>query len=173
MAKYQEQLELARAKYEGHPEGKGMAYLANLELGNWLTESFDWDWYSTHTFANENTTRGWADRSWQRWLNSLILTCKAQGLGRPHYVRATEHQELRAGRTIHYHALVGGVGDIRRLLFKDLWEFDGFARVEKYDPGLGAGFYLGKYLVKGDSDIRFSHNLKRRNGGNAGVAISK
>ncbi len=160
--RYQEQLKIARDKYLDHPEGKGLSYLSRLELGNWLTEEYSWDWYTTHTFADENISQGMANNAWQRWLNSLVLQCKAVGLPRPHYVRATEHQELRVGRTIHYHALVGGVGNIRRLLFKDLWCFDGFARVVKYNPSLGAGFYLGKYLVKSDSDIRFSHNMKRK-----------
>ena len=62
--------------------------------------------------------------------------------------------------TLHFHALIGGVGDIRRLLFKDLWELFGFARVEKYEAGKGANFYVGKYLTKEGGDIRFSHNLK-------------
>ncbi|GAH95080.1 unnamed protein product, partial [marine sediment metagenome] len=37
----------------------------------------------------------------------------------------------------------------------------GFARVEAYEPNRGANFYVGKYLTKCDSDIRFSHNLTR------------
>ncbi|GAI59562.1 unnamed protein product [marine sediment metagenome] len=53
------------------------------------------------------------------------------------------------------------MGDIRRLLFKDFWELHGFARVEQYEPGKGANFYVGKYLTKTAADIRFSHNLKQ------------
>jgi hypothetical protein len=52
------------------------------------------------------------------------------------------------------------VGGIRRLSFKDLWELHGFARVEAYEAGKGANFYVGKYLTKAEGDIRFSHNLK-------------
>jgi len=51
------------------------------------------------------------------------------------------------------------VGDIRRLLFKDMWELYGFARVEAYDPARGATGYVAKYINKADGDIRFSHNL--------------
>ena len=159
---YTKQLEIARELYLDREDTKGMAYLADLELGVWLTERFTWDWYTTHTFKQEDISWGKADRAWQAWLNSLMLTCKVKGLARPHYVRATEYQEHRGGKTIHYHALIGGLGDIRRLLFKDMWELFGFARVVAYDPQLGAGFYLGKYLTKSDSDIRFSHNLKTR-----------
>ncbi len=114
--KYQEQLQVARDKYLDHPEGKGLGTLARLELGAWLTEGFCWDWYTTHTFADENISQGLANNAWQRWLNSLVLQCKAMGMPRPHYVRATEHQENRPGRTIHYHALVGGVGNIKGLM---------------------------------------------------------
>ncbi|GAI44165.1 unnamed protein product, partial [marine sediment metagenome] len=41
------------------------------------------------------------------------------------------------------------------------WELQGFARVEKYEPGKGANFYVGKYLTKDAGDIRFSHNLTK------------
>ena len=76
----------------------------------------------------------------------------------PFYFRVVEYQ---ARGTLHYHALIGGVGDIRRLDFKDFWEHNGFARVEKYEAGKGANFYVGKYLTKDAGDIRFSHNLTR------------
>ncbi|GAI00701.1 unnamed protein product, partial [marine sediment metagenome] len=74
------------------------------------------------------------------------------------YFRVTELQQREV---IHYHSLIGGVGDIRRLLFKDFWELHGFARVEAYEPGRGANFYVGKYLTKDAGDIRFSHNLSK------------
>ncbi len=159
---YLDQLSHAREIYFDRDDCKGMGYLANLELGDWLTKYFSWDWYTTHTFKDDSVYEGKADKCWQSWFNSLILTCKAKGMPRPHYVRATEYQENRAGQPIHFHALIGGVGDTRRLLFKDLWEINGFARVVEYNPNLGAGFYLGKYLTKYDSHLRFSHNLKHR-----------
>ncbi|MBA7712599.1 hypothetical protein ES703_121581 [subsurface metagenome] len=48
---------------------------------------------------------------------------------------------------------------MRRLLFKDIWELNGYCRVLKYEPNRGANFYVGKYLTKGEGDLRFSHNL--------------
>ncbi len=159
---YKEQLAIARDTYFDREDSKGMGYLANLEMGDWLTQNYNWDWYTTHTFKNETITRGQANQAWQSWLNSLILDSRARGLPRPHYVRATEYQENRPGQTIHFHALIGGVGEVRRLLFKDMWELYGYARVEKYDPSKGAGFYLGKYLTKYDSELRVSRNMKHR-----------
>lgn len=192
---YNEQLKTARDVYLDRDDAKGMGYLAALELGAWLTDKFQWDWYITHTFRDRcrhqsykvdyfycqkkddfcgispsncedssilPITPKFADARWQSWLNMVLLACKNKGLSRPHYVRATEFQELRESRTIHYHALIGGVGDIRRLGFKDLWELNGHSRVVEYDPNRGAGFYLGKYLTKYGTDLRMSHNLRHR-----------
>ncbi len=108
-----------------------------------------------------------ADTAWYAWFNSLRLTARAQGLtaspwgaAAPYYFRCTERQERG---TLHFHSLVANVGDIRRLLFKDLWEIEGFARVEKYDAARGANYYVGKYLTKGEdfAEITFSHTLDK------------
>jgi len=138
---------------------------ARNEFGAWLSVP-EWSWFTTHTFRAEYVSRKEADRSWYSWFNSLRVAAKAKGLtpscygaAAPFYFRVTEYQDRG---TLHFHALIGGSGDIRRLLFKDLWELSGFARVEKYEPGKGANFYVGKYLTKdigSVGDIRFSHNL--------------
>jgi len=142
---------------------EGLMRRARNEFGAWLSVP-EWSWFTTHTFRAEYVSRKEADRSWYSWFNSLRVAAKAKGLTpscygsrAPFYFRVAEYQDRG---TLHYHALIGNAGDIRRLLFKDLWELDGFARVEKYDPGKGANFYVGKYLTKTDTgDIRFSHNL--------------
>ena len=132
-------------------------------MGAWL-ELPAWDWYTTHTFKAQEVSLPVAERAWYSWFDSIRANAKAKGLcpelsgpGSPYYARATEFQERG---TVHYHALIGGVGDIRRLMYKDFWEMNGHARVEKYEPGLGASHYLGKYLVKDDSELRLSHNLE-------------
>jgi hypothetical protein len=126
-------------------------------MGEWLNGA-EWDWYTTHTFRVSYVSHKAADRHWQSWLNTLNQACWVGGLERPFYFRVTEYQDRG---TLHYHSLIGGVGDMSRLLFKDIWELHGFARVEKYDPGRGANFYVGKYLTKEDGDMRFSHNLAK------------
>jgi hypothetical protein len=135
---------------------EGQQRRARTALGEWLSRP-PWEWYTTHTFAADYVSSREADHHWHSWLNSLVLACRSQGLPRPFYFRAAEYQDRG---TLHYHSLIGGVGPVRRLLFKDLWELWGYARVEEYDPALGASFYVGKYLTKSDGDIRFSHNLK-------------
>jgi len=128
---------------------------ARNEFGEWLSLPA-WEWYTTHTFRAEYVSPKESDRSWQAWLNTLTQACRVKGLERPFYFRVTETQDRG---TLHFHSLIGGVGDIRRLLFKDFWELHGFARVEPYDPGRGAASYVAKYLTKDAGDIRFSHNL--------------
>jgi len=136
----------------------GQMRRARNEFGRWLSLP-PWEWYVTQTFRANYVSPKEADRHWQAWLNSLVVTCKARGLARPFYFRVTEYQDRG---TLHYHSLIGGVGETRRLLFKDFWELHGYARVTKYEPGRGANFYVGKYLTKDDGDIRFSHNLPKR-----------
>jgi hypothetical protein len=142
---------------------KGMAKRANREFGKWLSLP-EWEWFVTLTFKERYVSRGRADHAWYVWFDTLRLTAVSSGqsecrygVGSPYYFRSVEYQERG---TLHFHALVGGVGDVRRLDFKDWWEPYGFARVLKYDPGRGANFYVGKYLTKDDGDIRFSNNLK-------------
>lgn len=132
---------------------------ATDEFGAFLSRP-QWDWFTTHTFKADYVSPKEADRHYFAWLNSLVLAARVKHYERPFWFRGTEYQELRGTNTRHFHTLIGGVGDIRRLLFKDFWELHGFARVEAYEPGRGANYYVGKYLTKSAADIKFSHNLK-------------
>ena len=143
-----------------------MAKDARTAFGEFLSRP-QWDWYTTHTFKAEYVSPKQSDRAWYSWFNSVRLAAKAKGLTpslygdqAPFYFRVSEYQDRG---TLHFHALIGNCGDIRRLTFKDFWELHGYARVEKYEVGKGANFYVGKYLTKSDDvgDIRFSHNLTK------------
>lgn len=145
-----------------HTDAAGLDKRANTAFGEWLSKP-DWEWYTTHTFKLDYVSPRQADRAWYAWFNTVRMSVKTAGnalsvygIGAPYYFRATEYQ---ARGTLHYHALIGGVADLRRLTFKDAWELYGFARVLEYEPGRGANFYVGKYLTKTEGDIRFSHNL--------------
>ncbi len=143
---------------------QGLVRRSRRAFGEWLSLP-PWDWYTTHTFRAEYVSPGQSEKAWYSWFNGLRVSAKALGYTpslygskAPFYCRVVEYQDRG---TLHFHALIGGVGDIRRLLFKDLWELNGFARVERYDPQLGANYYVGKYLTKDAGDIRFSHNLTK------------
>ena len=141
---------------------QGLMRRARNEFGAWLSVP-QWDWYTTHTFKADYVSPRQSDQAWYSWFNGLRVSAKAKGYTpslygelAPFYFRVAEYQDRG---TLHYHALIGGVGDIRRLLFKDMWELNGFARVEAYEADKGANYYVGKYLTKEAGDIRFSHNL--------------
>ncbi len=143
---------------------QGQVRRAKRAFGEWLSLP-EWGWYTTHTFKAQLVSPKQADKAWYAWFNGLRASAKAKGLtpslygeAAPFYFRVTE---LQNRGTLHFHSLIGGVGDIRRLLFKDMWELNGFARIMAYEPGKGANFYVGKYLTKADGDIRFSHNLTK------------
>lgn len=139
---------------------------ATTAFGAWLSRP-SWEWYTTHTFKAECVSPKLSDRNWYSWFNSVRLGARQVGArqgvtkpvwgeGSPFYFRVAEYQDRG---TLHYHSLIGGVGDLRRLFYKDLWELFGFARVLAYESGRGANYYVGKYLTKTDCDVRFSHNL--------------
>jgi len=147
-----------------HTNPEGLMRRSRRAFGEWLSLP-EWDWYTTHTFKAEYVSPGQSDRAWYSWFNGLRVSAKALGYTpslygelAPFYFRVAEYQDRG---TLHFHSLIGGVGDIRRLLFKDMWELQGYARVLPYEAGKGANFYVGKYLTKDAGDIRFSHNLTR------------
>ena len=142
---------------------QGLMRRSRVALGEFLSLP-QWEWFVTQTFKAEYVSPKQSDRAWYSWFNGLRVSAKAKGLTpsiygeqAPFYFRVTE---LQNRGTLHFHSLIGNVGDIRRLLFKDMWELNGYARVEAYDPARGANFYVGKYLTKTEGDIRFSHNLR-------------
>ena len=162
MNAYSHQLQSARDAYDTNVFPGALPLLARLELGDWLTANFRWDWFTTHTFKDEKTTLLKGTSCWFSWWNSIRLMAKAEGLPRPYYVRVGEIQEARSIPTVHYHCLIGGVQPLRRLTAKDLWEVHGHARVLAYEHGRGANFYLGKYITKEGASFDASHNLKKR-----------
>lgn len=74
------------------------------------------------------------------------------------WVRARELQPWRG--VPHFHALIGGVADLRRDEAWGWWfQRYGIAKIEPYDRSMGAGFYLCKYVTKELGDIEFSEGL--------------
>ena len=58
--------------------------------------------------------------------------------------------ESQARGTLHYHVLLTGVGDVRRLTFMDLWdELAGMARIRPVSRQDLVAKYVAKYVAKG------------------------
>jgi hypothetical protein len=119
-------------------------------LGRW-----QWEWFVTLTFRG-SPRLGYCYSAWA----DLIRWLRQRG-GEPQYFRGTEWQ-MRG--TPHFHALVFGVNHAaRRMDVVDWWGCRyGWARVFAYDPRLGAGFYVTKYLCK---DYRDTGNWALEIGG--------
>ena len=150
--------------------------------GDWLSELGDrvggWDWWVSLTFRDIEgqgawTRPGWSytGKAWRLWLTELEqrvfeqtpLDSLKPSPNRIEWVRCREEQK---GRGIdHFHALLGGVGDLRRNGAWQWW-FDkyGIARILPYNRELGAGYYLCKYVTKELGDIQFSDLRKLTSG---------
>lgn len=131
--------------------------------GTWLSGLADWDWYLTLTFREpspEEIARGYTQRGWSyaKTAYNRFLGALPAPLGVEHWVRMFEFTRWRG--VPHIHALISGVADLRR---DEAWNWwftrYGINRILPYDPTLGAGFYLCKYVVKELGDIEFSKSL--------------
>ena len=128
--------------------------------GNYLSGLARWDWWVTLTFRDpppDPRTPGWTRPGWA-WAKKGWREAKGRlpgpALGEPWWVRGFEIQHWRGAP--HIHALVGGLASRRYAEFGTWWwEAYGLCKVEEYDPGKGAGFYLCKYVTKALADIEF------------------
>jgi len=97
----------------------------------------------------------------ERKFRKLVQLMRRDAGHRVEWFRVTEWHKFR--NVPHYHALFTDCKQLRRFRYVDWWWGHGFgtARVQPYDKQLGAGCYLGKYLLKQDSDLSVSRGLKR------------
>ena len=132
---------------------------------NWaeFLDKFEpWDWYCTLTFRDEIHPEKANKRylKFIRLINESIYGRRYRERGQGIYhVKALEWQKRGV---LHFHSLMGGgVSRLRRLSLMDNWNWhNGFARIEQYDPKLGARRYLSKYVVKGgDLDFCFPRDM--------------
>jgi len=106
-----------------------------------LLNRYNWDWFATLTFKDLPKTYTAHNRV-KRWLNILEREEKRK-IG---YYKAMEF--TRQG-VPHFHLLMGNLEGVRRDKYWDLWfTWNGRARILPYEPNLGAGYYLTKYIVK-------------------------
>lgn len=131
-------------------------------LTNLGDQAGGWDWWVTLTFREPPKAPGWTKIGWgysgKAWDALAMEVGLRKGLHGLWWVRGREYQTWRG--VPHFHGLIGGVGDLRRLDIMDWWnDRYGFAKVEAYEPTKGAGFYLCKYVTKELGDIQFSPGL--------------
>jgi len=130
--------------------------------GDWLSTLADWEWFVTMTFRDPPRSSGtWTRPGWGYAKGAWEAFRKAQQppLGELAWVRCFEMQQWRG--VPHIHALVANSDPAITLWEMKAWCWRnyGMARVLPYDPTLGAGHYLCKYLTKELSDIEWGGNL--------------
>ena len=137
--------------------------------GTWISGLAEWELFVTLTFRDpiyrpgSNWTRpGWrqAKNAWAQFTD-FIMSDSAGG----RWVRCLEMQPRRG--TPHIHGLVSGVDSNLSIKYVRDWAHRryGLSRITKYDPTLGAAWYITKY-VDGDAfDIEFGGNFLAGTGG--------
>ncbi|WOJ97973.1 hypothetical protein R0137_05205 [Congregibacter brevis] len=140
---------------------KNPRYLRRIAYGD-LISRWPWEWFVTLTFA-EDLNPDAAMKKVRVWLSRLAASLYGRRWyknGALYWICAEEYQ--KQGR-IHFHLVIAGVRNTRRLTWMDKWQFldrkTGFARIEAVESNSGSSHYLAKYLGK-DGEIYFSHNLK-------------
>jgi hypothetical protein len=117
----------------------------------WLTLLGRWDWDGVYLTCRDCGHPAAAAKRFRVLISQANRVLyghrwhkQGQGLG---WVRALEYQKRDV---IHYHALMAGVQDLRRLTWMDRWhELAGYARIEPIESTAAVSRYVSKYVVKG------------------------
>lgn len=128
-----------------------------------FVDQWPWEWFATFTFAHETHT--------ERGLKLFRVWCSMLSRGiygprwhkrDPYGVRFIVAVERHKSGNIHLHALLAGVGDIRRLTWMDKWEeldeLAGYPRIYPVENNTAVSSYVTKYVTKG-GDFYLSQNL--------------
>jgi hypothetical protein len=120
---------------------------------NWLN-CYRWHWYAILTFRYPISPQ----RAW-RLFNYWKIALKKHSGNKIHYFMVLE---LRRGNP-HLHVLLSGTADEKPYIWEQEWYrtalITGIAKIKVYDPHMGVGYYLGKKLMDGRADTRFSQEL--------------
>ena len=116
-----------------------------------LLARWRWEWFCTLTFAEDRVHPERADKCYRVWLarvNEAVFgrRWRRQGKG-VLWARGIEFQ--RRG-SVHFHALIAGVGEARRLPLMDEWsKLAGWARIRPVKQQDLVRKYVSKYVAKG------------------------
>jgi len=141
--------------------GRSVSGQALVDAWGEFLGKMQFDWFTTHTFRHpvgpQAANAAWAD--WVRWV-------RRRNGHRAEWFRVTERTVAGA---IHFHALLGRCGQVRRLSALDYWRHRyGFGQVVRFDRRLGAPHYISKYVSKnadGELDCQFSRRFRLLLGG--------
>jgi len=134
------------------------------EWGKWLSNLASWDWFCTLTFRDrtpEQIKAGWTKVGTHYAARAFKAFVKAVQKETPEKIRWVCGLEYQHWRGVpHYHALLSGVQDVRRMDFVDWWwDRYGIARILPYKER--ASYYMSKYVIKDLGEIFFSNSLTK------------
>ena len=124
-----------------------------LAWGEFL-EGLPWDHFVTLTFRQASGP-DYARRAFGQWIRRLEREARTRLLW---FVGFEDGRLL--GR-LHLHALVGNTDGLAESTLEEAWT-PGFARIQRFQPRLGAAHYVTKYITKDMLDYDVSPALARR-----------
>ncbi len=114
-------------------------------MGRW-----NWEWFATLTFRDQIHPEA-ADKRFR-----VLISIANRELYGPRWskkrlgIRWARALERQRRQVIHYHVLLSGIGNLRRLTYMDRWkELAGFAKIEPVKRGEAVRRYVSKYVIKG------------------------
>ena len=127
--------------------------------GTWISGLAEWDWFITLSFRDpaHQPGKSWTKPGWgrakQAWTRFMDFVIGDPALGK--WVRCLELQKWRG--TPHVHGLVSGVDPALSIKNARDWAYHhyGIARIDRYNPNLGAAWYITKYVNSDAFDIDF------------------
>ena len=146
--------------------------------GDWLSGLARWQWWFTGTFRPiEPRYREYEERSGVLYQGETKTVLDCPGNDKPGWARArgawgelvarlqpalgplvwTRGFEVQPWRGVpHVHALIAGLDDPRYApVGLWWWKRYGLCHIEEYNPELGAGYYLCKYVSKPLAELDF------------------
>ncbi len=123
--------------------------------GAWLNQ-YRWDWFVTLTFKNPVTKR----QAFQRFNRWKLQLKKASG-SCIYYIMVMEDHKYR-GSIPHLHLLLSGVRQEKPREWQRKWYLtNGLGKIKRYNPQLGASYYIGEKLADKGVEVIFSKGFRR------------
>lgn len=121
---------------------------------DWLN-TFSWDWYAILTFKQEVGVKQ-AYKIFNKWKLELKHTVQHP----IQYFMIIETPRLKVEH-LHIHLLLTGTRNEKPNEWERKWfGIAGIGKIQLYDHNMGARYYLGEKLARGDNEIMCSKDLR-------------
>lgn len=119
-----------------------------------LLNSYHWEWYAILSFREPvSFHRGWG------LFNKWKLALKHRTGNTIYYCMVSEPDIWKDNP--HFHVLLSGVNGEKPYVWGKNWYPIGVSKIKKYNPKLGAKYYLAEKLVDGKGDLKFSKKMPK------------